>query len=168
MPSRYASSPAAPSDAAERPYHCPTCHRSIPGGNRVPASGIEPDLVSLVSANTPGWEPRLGLCRDCARRFATALESLRRHAVSADAMPILPTPLRIGAPDEYRGRGVTIAFLDSGFFAHPDLVEPQPGLHQLSLAAHEPLEPEHVRNTLAQLAGLTHVTVEVNPCREDH
>jgi len=124
MPSRYASSPAAPADAAERPYHCPTCHRSIPGESRVPAGGIEPDLVSLVSANTPGWEPRLGLCRDCVRRFTTALESLRRHAVSTDAMPILPTPLRIGAPDEYRGRGVTIAFLDSGFFAHPDLVEP--------------------------------------------
>ena len=35
-----------------------------------------------------------------------------------------PRPLRIGAPDEYRGRGVTIAFLDSGFYAHPDLVEP--------------------------------------------
>jgi serine protease AprX len=85
---------------------------------------MEPDLVSLVSANTPGWEPRLGLCRDCVRRFTTALESLRRHAVSADAMPILPTPLRIGALDEFRGRGVTIAFLDSGFFAHPDLVEP--------------------------------------------
>jgi serine protease AprX len=124
MPSRYASSPAAPADAAERPFHCPTCHRSISGESRVPASGIEPDLVSLVSANTPGWEPRLGLCRDCVRRFTAALESLRRHAVSADAMPILPTPLRIGAPDEYRGRGVTIAFLDSGFYAHPDLVEP--------------------------------------------
>ena len=124
MPSRHASSPAAPSEPAERPFHCPTCHRSISGGDRVSASAIEPDLVSLVSANTPGWEPRLGLCRDCARRFATALESLRFHAVSADAMPILPTPLRIGAPDEFRGRGVTIAFLDSGFFAHPDLVEP--------------------------------------------
>ena len=124
MPSRHASSPAAPSEPAERPFHCPTCHRSISAGDRVSASAIEPDLVSLVSANTPGWEPRLGLCRDCARRFATALESLRQHAVSADAMPILPTPLRIGAPDEFRGRGVTIAFLDSGFFAHPDLVEP--------------------------------------------
>ncbi|HEV7500203.1 MAG TPA: S8 family serine peptidase, partial [Vicinamibacteria bacterium] len=124
MPSRYASSPAAPADAAERPYHCPTCHRSIAAGSRVPASGMDPELVSLVSANTPGWELRLGLCLDCVRRFTTALDSLRHHAVSADAMPILPTPLRIGAPDEYRGRGVTIAFLDSGFFAHPDLVEP--------------------------------------------
>jgi serine protease AprX len=39
--------------------------------------------------------------------------------------PILPTPLRLGADDRFRGRGVTIAFLDSGFYAHPDLVEPR-------------------------------------------
>jgi cation diffusion facilitator family transporter len=39
---------------------------------------------------------------------------------------------------------------------------------QLTLAAHEPLEPEHVRKTLGQLAALTHVTVEVNHCREEH
>jgi serine protease AprX len=39
--------------------------------------------------------------------------------------PILPTPLRLGADDRFRGRGVTVAFLDSGFYAHPDLVEPR-------------------------------------------
>ena len=125
MPSRYASSPAAPPDAsADRPFHCPICHRSTAAGERVPGEDIEPELLSLVAANTPGWEPRLGLCRDCARRFGTALLALRAHSIPADAMPILPTPLRIGASDELRGRGVTIAFLDSGFYAHPDLVEP--------------------------------------------
>jgi serine protease AprX len=125
MPSRYAPSPAAPSDAAaDRPFQCPTCHRSVPAEERVSATDVEPDLALLVAANTPGWDARLGLCRDCARRFDTALDALRRHAISAESMPILPTPLRIGAREEYRGRGVTIAFLDSGFYAHPDLVEP--------------------------------------------
>src|SRR5438552_563754 len=126
MPPRYASSPVAPVDAAvERPFHCPVCHRSTAAEERVAATAVAADLVSLVTANTPGWDPRLGLCRDCARRFGSALEALRRHGVAADAMPILPTPLRIGASDELRGRGVTIAFLDSGFYAHPDLVEPR-------------------------------------------
>ena len=37
----------------------------------------------------------------------------------------LPTPLRMDADDRYTGRGVTIAFLDSGFYAHKDLIEPQ-------------------------------------------
>ena len=39
---------------------------------------------------------------------------------------------------------------------------------ELSLIAHQPIEPEHVKSTLAKLSELTHVTVEVNPCREDH
>ena len=39
--------------------------------------------------------------------------------------PILPTALRLGASPRFRGRGVTIAFLDAGFYAHPDLVEPK-------------------------------------------
>lgn len=38
---------------------------------------------------------------------------------------ILPTAVRLGARDDLRGRGVTIAFLDSGFFAHPDLAFPE-------------------------------------------
>lgn len=37
---------------------------------------------------------------------------------------ILPTPLRLGASPKYTGRGVTIAFLDSGFYPHPDLMNP--------------------------------------------
>jgi serine protease AprX len=38
---------------------------------------------------------------------------------------VLPTPLRVGADGRFTGRGVTIAFLDSGFYPHPDLTEPE-------------------------------------------
>ena len=40
-------------------------------------------------------------------------------------LPILPTPTRLDAPSGLAGRGVTIAFLDSGFYAHPDLTHPE-------------------------------------------
>ncbi len=33
-------------------------------------------------------------------------------------------PTRMDADERYTGRGVTIAFLDSGFYAHKDLIEP--------------------------------------------
>jgi serine protease AprX len=36
----------------------------------------------------------------------------------------LPTPVRMDADESFTGRGVTIAFLDSGFYAHSDLQEP--------------------------------------------
>jgi serine protease AprX len=38
--------------------------------------------------------------------------------------PALPVPVRMDADERYTGRGVTIAFLDSGFYAHKDLTEP--------------------------------------------
>jgi serine protease AprX len=37
---------------------------------------------------------------------------------------ILPTPLRVGADERFTGRSVTIAFIDSGFYPHPDLTQP--------------------------------------------
>lgn len=37
---------------------------------------------------------------------------------------IIPTPLRLNVVSKYSGRGVTIAFVDSGFYPHPDLVMP--------------------------------------------
>ena len=36
----------------------------------------------------------------------------------------LPVPVRMDADESYTGRGVTMAFLDSGFYAHTDLTEP--------------------------------------------
>ena len=36
----------------------------------------------------------------------------------------LPTPVRLDADERFRGRDITIAFLDSGFYAHKDLTEP--------------------------------------------
>ena len=41
-----------------------------------------------------------------------------------DLSQALPTPVRLDADERFRGRNVTIAFLDSGFYAHKDLTEP--------------------------------------------
>lgn len=38
--------------------------------------------------------------------------------------PILPTPIRMDADLRFTGRGVTIAFVDSGFYPHNDLMKP--------------------------------------------
>ena len=55
--------------------------------------------------------------------------------------PILPTPPRVGADEQFTGRGVTIAFLDSGFYPHPDLTQPENRiLHYTSVHAEEASE----------------------------
>ncbi len=44
------------------------------------------------------------------------------HAHSQNPHAVIPTPERLNAVRAFSGRGVTIAFLDSGFYPHPDIV----------------------------------------------
>src|SRR3712207_405867 len=51
--------------------------------------------------------------------------SAHDHAHAPNRFAVIPTPERLKADAALSGRGVTIAFLDSGFYPHPDLVEPR-------------------------------------------
>jgi serine protease AprX len=85
-----------------------------------------PEIESLVRINLPWLEEHPACCASCARRFRRALSYFRAAGMrDGSSSPILPTGLRLGASNRYRGRGVTIAFLDAGFFAHSDLVTPR-------------------------------------------
>lgn len=96
---------------------CPLCRQ------QAALLRVDAECEALVVANEPGWQPGTPLCPECARRFAHARDYLRAHG--APGLPaILPTPVRLGASERFRGRGVTIAFLDAGFYAHPDLTTP--------------------------------------------
>src|ERR1043165_6542647 len=50
----------------------------------------------------------------------------------------LPVPVRMDADERYTGRGVTVAVLDSGFYAHKDLIEPDKRI----LACHNIFTPD--------------------------
>jgi serine protease AprX len=50
--------------------------------------------------------------------------TLHRHGHQPNRLAVIPTHERLDANKTFTGRGVTIAFLDSGFYPHPDLVEP--------------------------------------------
>lgn len=47
------------------------------------------------------------------------------HSHSQNRFAVLPTSVRLQSDSERTGKGVTIAFLDSGFYPHPDLTEPE-------------------------------------------
>ena len=105
---------------------CPVCRREVAAAEELEARGLEPEVVELVAANAPGWRLEQGLCADCARLFEEAHREARARPVFVrSGWRILPTPLRLDADRAWTGRGVTIAFLDAGFHAHPDLVEPR-------------------------------------------
>ena len=46
------------------------------------------------------------------------------HSHARNRFAVIPTHVRLDALKRYRGHGVTMAFLDSGFYPHPDLVSP--------------------------------------------
>ena len=50
--------------------------------------------------------------------------SNHNHQHTPNRFGVIPTPVRLNADPEYTGKGVTLAFLDSGFYPHPDLVTP--------------------------------------------
>ena len=106
---------------------CPFCRADLGPGGAPRAGHLDPEVLLLVLANNPWWRPEAGLCAQCAAGFATAFAEAQAHhpGFARGGVPILPTPVRLGAPEERTGRGVTMAFLDSGFYAHPDLVKPR-------------------------------------------
>src|SRR5207237_4003115 len=65
------------------------------------------------------------VCGRCARLFTRAKDQIISDAaLNKDGSHVLSTPLRLDADDRFTGQGVTIAFLDSGFYPHVDLTTP--------------------------------------------
>jgi serine protease AprX len=106
---------------------CSLCLSDLGPDDDPSTTAIDPQLQLLLLHNHPWWRPEEAVCPACVSRFDEAARELRAQFPSADQGPglILPTAVRLGVRDGFRGRGVTIAFLDSGFYAHPDLVEPE-------------------------------------------
>jgi serine protease AprX len=90
------------------------------------SADIDESLHPLLAVNMHAWEPGKQICTDCIGRYSRLQEELSTAfpQFAQQELKVIPTPMRLDAPDEFRGRGVTIAFLDSGFYAHPDLAKP--------------------------------------------
>src|SRR5262245_31313345 len=82
-------------------------------------------MRSIVEANASIVDQAAGICPPCVAIFRRGKNQVDSHArVFEQTSYVLPTPLRMEADERFSGRGVTIAFLDSGFFRHDDLTKP--------------------------------------------
>lgn len=57
-------------------------------------------------------------------RFSSAVPE-HDHSHTQNRLAVIPTSQRLQASTEFTGKGVTIAFLDSGFYPHEDLTQPE-------------------------------------------
>jgi serine protease AprX len=102
---------------------CPVCDRYC-DGELHSIDALHESLHPIVRSNaaTPDASQ---LCRRCVEIFSRAQRQIESHSIIFEQNDfVLPTPLRMDADERFTGRGVTIAFLDSGFYAHPDLTKP--------------------------------------------
>jgi serine protease AprX len=87
-------------------------------------------VVDKIKEHNPDWTENDGVCSRCVDYYHTEVVMQQRilpevgpyfPVKSADDFIILPTPLRLDADARFTGKGVTICFIDSGFYPHPDL-----------------------------------------------
>ena len=83
------------------------------------------------------------------------------HQHKPNRFAVIPTAARLNADPRYTGKDVTIAFLDSGFYPHPDLVEPATRIvaykdlvtERTSLDPNDPSEPWQWHGTQTSVAA---------------
>ena len=115
---------ATVADTAAGEQVCPVCSREAKN-EFVPLTALPDDLQNLVCANAPDTNEFQAVCARCVRLFERAkTQILSDAAMNKDGSFVLSTPLRLDSDERFTGKGVTIAFLDSGFFPHKDLTEP--------------------------------------------
>lgn len=64
------------------------------------------------------------------------LDDKHAHTHRQNRFAVIPTSSKLGALPDFKGRGVTIAFLDSGFRAHPDFAGRIIAFHDVSGEEH--------------------------------
>jgi serine protease AprX len=132
------------SDMAAGHPVCPVCGREAADG-RVPLVSLAEDLQVMIAANAPADAVVAEVCPRCVELFERAKIQIQSDAaIFEQGGHVLSTPLRLDADDRFTGRGVTIAFLDSGFYPHVDLTTP----HNRILAYHSLAATEGDKTTL--------------------
>src|ERR1041384_6642535 len=101
---------------------CSVCDR-VSQGEMISVETLAPNVRRILESNAANVE---AFCARCHELFQRAQRQIDSHpTVFEQHAFVLPTPLRMDADERFTGRGVTMAFLDSGFYAHPDLTEPR-------------------------------------------
>lgn len=103
---------------------CNLCGRV--NDKRIPIGELPAEIRALLKGNAGATGESGQVCDNCIELFSRARAQIdSHHLVFEQTDHVLPTPLRMSADERFTGRGVTIAFLDSGFYSHDDLAKPE-------------------------------------------
>lgn len=128
--------PVTPRWLQEQETLCPICRRRVSAALFEKHWEMDRRVIRALRDRYPAWRRVDGACPTCVhetvqqvgltRATANIPPELADHPIYGQGEPqALPTGVRLRANPHHHGEGVTIAFLDSGFYPHPDLTQPQ-------------------------------------------
>ena len=110
----------------------------VKSGSQCPGCGVEVNEEARAEARWyPFWETSRGRCPACVQENLLQVLLVKGDAALHEAVQqvwpldaeaafgVIPTRLRLHADPRFSGRGITIAVVDSGFYPHADLIQPQ-------------------------------------------
>jgi serine protease AprX len=112
-------------------------------------------IVEKIKSEHPGWTEADGICSRCLDYYHTEIVMQQRilpeigphfPVKSVDDFIILPTALRLDADPRFTGKGVTICFIDSGYYPHPDLNKTSNRIKAIIDITGTPTKPDSCRN----------------------
>ncbi len=153
---------------------CPVCGTPCDARLLAESTDLLPAVARRVATDQPTWHPGHGLCPNCAQSYAAKLTgertttSLQTQIDPPTTFPyyhpsdetVLGQPERLPDYSTFGGDGVTVAFLDSGYYPHPDLLAspvwtgPAPAWERLSATDLQRLLQDYPHR-LAQYVDLT-------------
>ena len=112
-----------PSVSDQAQLSCALCARQTP--EIVQLVDLDARLATIaLNAVAPGQLP-VGVCARCVDILKRAVHLIDTYPEAfSETRFALPTWVRMDADERFTGKGVTMAFLDSGFYAHDDLTKP--------------------------------------------
>lgn len=152
---------------------CPICGRRTDAIILELNRNLEPHVAHFLKQLHPDWNPQRGACPRCILEAVTASHQHRQpdsiHHETLLPYPVyshhetalLATPYRVHAYPQFTGRGVVMAFLDSGFYPHPDLTRPYNRiLAHIDATVKDPIErPNFRRPAVTSWHGLMTTSV---------
>lgn len=119
---------------------CPLCNDKVDRLLYRYHIDAEKRVVEEIKKQNPDWSVNDGICSRCVDYYHTEIVMQQRilpeigpyfPVKSPDDFVILPTGLRLDADQRFTGKGVTICFIDSGFYPHPDLISHKKRIRQI-------------------------------------
>ncbi|HEX8684666.1 MAG TPA: PfkB family carbohydrate kinase [Ardenticatenaceae bacterium] len=128
--------PVTPPWLQERETVCPICRRRVSSALFEKHWEMDRRVIRALRDRHPAWRRVDGACPVCVHETAQQVGLTRAtanippelvdHPIYGQGEPqALPISVRLRANPHHHGSGVTIAFLDSGFYPHPDLTQPE-------------------------------------------